>query len=244
VRTLLVPLLAGFVPFELDARLEPGAIGRGLAMGLGATLLCVVWPILRIRAVPPALILRQAVDPTPPPAPRPWLAALPIAAGLAALAFWQAGNPKVAGIFLAASVAALALLAGLARGLMALARRLPRLPSLPWRHGLASLHRPGGQTAGVVVSLGVGVMLVVTVALLERSLGAHIDLERRREAPSFFFVDIQPDQAEAFVRTVSRANAGGAPALTPVVRSRLAAIDGRPIGRERTEGRGRLALHP
>lgn len=238
VRALLVPLLAGFLPFELETRIEPWALGRGLAMGLGATLLCVVWPIMRIRAVPPALILRQPVDPTPARAPRPWLAALPIAAGLAALAFWQAGSPKVAGIFLAASVVALALLAGLARAVMALARRLPRLPSLAWRHGLASLHRPGGQTAGIVVSLGVGVMLVVTVALLERSLGANIDLERRREAPSFFFVDIQPDQAEAFARIVTRANdGGGAPVLTPVVRSRLAAVNGRPIGRERTEGR-------
>jgi putative ABC transport system permease protein len=83
-------------------------------------------------------------------------------------------------------------------------------------------------------------MLVVAVALLEASLSRHLDLERRREAPSFFFVDVQPDQAEAFTRTVREAAGredGTGPRLIPVVRGRLAAIDGRPVARERTEGR-------
>jgi putative ABC transport system permease protein len=238
VQTLLVPMLAGFFPFELSLGVEPWATARGLAMGLGATGLCVLWPLRRIRAIPPNLILRAPVDPTPVRGPRPWLAALPIAAGLVGLTVWQAGSPKVAAIFVVAAVAALGLLAGLARGVMALARRLPRLPSLAWRHGLASLHRPGGQTAGIVVSLGVGVMLVVAVALLERSLSAQIDVERRRETPTFFFVDIQPDQADAFARIVREATGGGlAPELTPIVRSRLAAINGQPVRRERSEGR-------
>src|SRR5262249_13172297 len=158
------------------------------------------------------------------------------AGGLAALAVWQAGSPKVAGVFVVASVVALALLAAVARGVMALARRLPRLPSLAWRHGLPGLHRPGGQTAGIVVALGVG-GVVVAVALLERSLSAQIDLERKREAPTFFFVDIQPDQADGFARALGQAAGGGPPPeLTPVVRSRLIAINGQPVRRERAEG--------
>ncbi len=236
VQALLVPLLAGFVPFELEARLAPWAVARGLGLGILVTLLCVLWPLRQVRAIPPALVLRQPVDATPTRAPRPWLAALGVASGLAALALWQADSPKVGGIFVGASLVAVALLVGIARGVTRLARRLPRLRWLAWRHGLAGLHRPGGQTVGLIVSLGVGVMLVVTVALLERSIGAHIDLERRREAPSFFFVDIQPDQAEAFVRTVSDVAAGTTPALTPVVRARLVAINGRPVGRDRAQG--------
>jgi putative ABC transport system permease protein len=240
VQALLVPLLAGFVPFEIQARLEPWAIVRGLAMGLSVTLLSALWPLGEIRAIPPALILRYPVDPSGPRGRRPWGAALVVLGGLGALALWQAGSPKVGAIFVGATAAALVALAGTARGLTALARRLPRLPDLAWRHGLASLHRPGGQTAGVIVSLGVGVMLITTVALLERSMSRHIDHERRRETPSFFFVDIQPDQANAFVRTVQAASGGAVrPALTPVVRGRLIAIDGQPIVREQVEGRDR-----
>lgn len=240
VQALLVPLLAGFVPFEVEARLEPWAVARGLGTGLLVTLLCVLWPMRQLRAIPPALILRQPVAPGDTAPPRPWLAALPVVGGLVALAIWQAGSPKVGGIFVGASLAALLSLTALGRGVAAGARRLPRLPWLAWRQGVAGLTRPGGHTVGVVVGLGAGVMLIVTVGLLEGSMGRHIDLERRREAPSFFFVDIQPDQVDAFTRTVEGTVDGqgsARPTLLPVVRGRLAAIDGRPVGRGRGEGR-------
>jgi putative ABC transport system permease protein len=237
VQALLIPMLRNFVPFEIEPGLAPGPALRGLATGILVTLLCVLWPLRRLRAISPALVLRQTVDPQPARGPRPWLAALPLVLGLAALAVWQAGSPKVGGIFVGAAAAALGLLAGTAWVLADLARRAPRLPWLAWRHGLASLHRPGGQTTGVVIALGIGVMLVVTVAMLERSMGRFLDLERRQETPSFFFVDIQPDQTEAFVRTVQQVRPGTQPTLVPVVRGRLAAVNGRPVGRERAEGR-------
>ena len=240
VQALLVPLLAGFVPFEVEARFEAWAVLRGLATGLLVTLLCVLWPLARVREIPPASILRQPVEPLPARRRRPWRTGLPIAAGLVALALWQAGSLKIGSIFVGAALVALVGLVALARGLATGARRLPRLPHLAWRQGVAGLYRPGGQTVSVTVSLGVGVMLVVAVALLEASMNRHLDLERRREAPSFFFVDVQPDQADAFARTVREAAGrgdGAGPRLIPVVRGRLAAIDGRRVGRERTEGR-------
>ncbi len=237
VQGLLVPLLAGFVPFEIDAQLSPATIGRGIAMGLLTTLLCALWPLLEIRTVRPALILRYPAEPSRG-GRRPWLPALAIAAGLAGLSLWQAGSLKVGGIFIGASGAAVLLLAAAGRAAMALARRLPRMPQLAVRQGLASLHRPASEATSVVVALGIGVMLVTTVALLERSVSRQLDHERQREAPSFFFVDIQPDQAEAFARTVRAADGAGAPpALTPVVRSRLAAINGRPVTRPPHERR-------
>ena len=119
-----------------------------------------------------------------------------------------------------------------------LARHIPRAPSPAWRYGIGALRRPGGQAARVVVALGAGVMLLVAVALLEQSLDAQIDHEQRREAPSFFFIDIQPDQREGFARLVRDATGGAAPELTPIVRSRLAAIDGEPVTRAMVRARG------
>ena len=121
---------------------------------------------------------------------------LPILAGLSALAVWQVGSLRLGAIFLGAALAALALLFGLSRGLVGLARRLPRTLGLAWRQGLAGLDRPGGHTVRVVMALGVGVMLLVAVALLEASLGRQFAYEQKREAPTFFFVDVQPDQRE------------------------------------------------
>jgi putative ABC transport system permease protein len=212
---------------------------RGVAMGTLTTLLCALWPLLDVRDVRASLVLRREVDDAPPSARRrPWAAAAPLVAGLAALSLWQAGSLKIGGIFLGASVAAVVALWLVARGLVVLARRLPGAPSPAWRHGLGALRRPGGHSARVVVALGAGVMLLVAVALLEENLDAQIDHERRREAPSFFFIDIQPDQRDTFARLVREATGGTAPALTPVVRSRLAAIDGEPVTRAMVQARG------
>lgn len=232
----LVRLLGGVVPFALEARADPWTIVRGLAVGTLATLLVMLWPLLRVRAIRPSRVLRRQVE-APPEARRPWLATAPIALGLGALVVWQAGSWKLGGIFVGAALAALLTLFGVARGLVWLLGALPPLSGPALRHGVTSLRRPGGHTARVIVALGVGVMLLVVVAVLEASLGRQIDHEQRREAPSFFFVDVQPDQRDAFSRTVAATNGGMPPTLTRVVRSRLIAIQGTPLTRELVERR-------
>ena len=239
LQPVLIAALACFVPFTLEARVDIFTIVRGMVMGTLTTLLCALWPLLDVRDVRASLVLRREVDDAAPIARRrPWAAALPLLAGLAALSLWQAGSLKIGAIFLAASLGAVVALWLVARGLVVLARRLPGAPSPAWRHGLGALRRPGGHPARVVVALGAGVMLLVAVALLEQNLDAQIDHEQRRDAPSFFFIDIQPDQREAFARLVRETTGGSAPALTPVVRSRLAAIDGVPVTRAMVVARG------
>jgi putative ABC transport system permease protein len=234
---VLVWALAGVVPFDLDVRPDIATTGRAILMGLLVTLLSGLWPLARLSAVKPSVILRSDVETSLPRARRPWLVAAPIVVGLVALAFWQAGSLKVGAIFVGASVAALVLLAGLGRALTSVGRaaRFARSPVV--RQGLANLQRPGAQAGGVVVALGVGVMLLVAVALLERSLLHQMDHERRREAPSFFFIDVQADQRDRLVAVVERASGGVSPALTAVVRARLSAVDGVPVTRDLVEQR-------
>jgi putative ABC transport system permease protein len=238
VQPLLARMLVGILPFSVEPRADPWTIARGLAMGVLTALLAALWPLLEVRAVRPSLILRRHVDLAAARAGgRPWLVALPIGATLAALSIWQAGSLKAGGIFVAAAVGGLALLLAVARSLTWLSRRAPRRRGFAWRHGLANLDRPGGHTTGVVVALGAGVMLLMATALLEASLGRQIDHERRRDAPSFFFVDVQPDQRDRFVATVAGTGARP-PVLTPIVRGRLAAVDGTPVTRTLVDSRG------
>jgi putative ABC transport system permease protein len=220
----LVPAISPLLPFPVEASVSLRSALAGLAMGTGLTLLFSLWPLLDIRRVPPALILRRDVE-ARLPGRRPWLAGLPIAAGLAALVFWQAGSFTVGGLFLGGLAGALALLGLTAQLVIAGARRLPRLRSLAWRHAVANVHRPGSHAGVVLVSLGVAVMLIVAVALLEQSLRAELADRGPSLAPAFFFIDIQRDQVEPFARLVKDLSRQ-APELTPVVRSRLATING------------------
>jgi putative ABC transport system permease protein len=220
----LVPALSPLLPFAVEASVSLRSVLVGLTMGTGLTILFALWPLLDIRRVPPALILRRDVE-TRLPGRRPWLAGIPIVAGLAALALWQAGSFKVGGLFVGGLVAALLLLGLTARLVIAGARRLPRLHSLAWRQAVANVHRPGSHAGVVLVSLGLAVMLIVTVALLEQSLRAELNDRGPERSPAFFFIDIQPDQVGPFRRLVTDL-ARHAPELTPVVRSRLATING------------------
>jgi putative ABC transport system permease protein len=226
VQPLLAPTLTRLLPIELTLAWSPRSILSGLAMGVGVTLLYALWPLLQIRHVPPALILRAEVEPRLR-GRRPWAAAVPIAAGLAGLALWQADSWTIGALFAGGLAAALLLLALGARGVIALARRV-RWRAPAWRQGAANLHRPGSHAGPVLVSLGLAVMLVVSIALLDRSLRAQLVERAPGRTPAFFFIDIQTDQAEPFARVVA-AQGAGAPELTPVVRSRLAAVNGVPI---------------
>ena len=237
VQLALGPLLQPFVPFELEARAAPGAVATGLLAGCLATLLFALWPLLSARTVPPAILLRHPVDAGSVRPRRPWATAITVAAGLALLTLWQAGPLRIGSVFLGAAGGALGLLVLAAWATRRLAGRLPRPRSLAWRQGLGALTRPGSQTVGITVALGIGVTLLTAVALLERGLMRQLDLERRREAPSFFFVDVQPDQADAFRQTIAAVPGAAPPTLVPVVRARLVAINGEPIARERWAGR-------
>src|SRR6185437_4781038 len=104
LQPLLTPFLIRLLPIALDGGISPLAILRGLAMGVGVTLLFALWPLLEIRRVPPALILRHEVEPRLL-GRRPWGAAVPIAAGLAALALWQPAPGRSARCSRAASPA-------------------------------------------------------------------------------------------------------------------------------------------
>ena len=231
MQPVLVRALQPFAPFALEPTWDGWTVGRGLLMGTLTALLCALWPLLAVREVPPSLILRRGLEAAAWRAPRPWGAALPIVAGLAALALWQAGSFKLGAIFVGAALAALVVLAALSRGLILLVRCLPPRGGLAWRQGLAGLRRPGGHAVQVVLALGTGAMLLVSIALLEASLRRQIAFESKRAAPSFFFVDVQPDQREPFGRLVTAASLGVAPVLTPIVRGRLTAIGGTPVTR-------------
>src|SRR4029077_15161000 len=92
-----------------------------------------------------------------------------------------------------------ALLAGLlvlsARTLIAAIARLPRkrLPPVLW-HGAAALTLPGARATSSIVALGMGTLVVLSIALIENALGQELQTALPRDAPSLFLLDIQPDQ--------------------------------------------------
>ena len=89
-----------------------------------------------------------------------------------------------------------------------LVRRTPReFASLWLRHGLAALARPGAAAGSAIVALGLGVLVVLSMSLVERRLAGQLSAEIPANAPSAFLVDIQPDQWPGVQRILRQAGA-------------------------------------
>ncbi len=91
---------------------------------------------------------------------------------------------------------------------------------------VANIHRPGALTATVVLSLGLGIALLVTVIEIDGNLRRQFTAELPAKAPSFYFLDIPADQAarfDAFVRTRAP---GAKLEEVPMLRGRIVSANG------------------
>src|SRR5262249_8527618 len=148
-----------------------------------------------------------------------------------------------AGWFLAGVAGVLIVLRIIAAGLRFALRRLPRPNNAGVRLALANLTRPGAGTSGIVVALGLGLTLLAAVTLIDRTIQARVVDSLPEKAPTFFFVDIQPDQAEAFDKTIARFRTATDYKRTPMIRGRITALNGVPSSKAKVDAGARWALN-
>jgi len=160
-----------------------------------------------------------------------WASIAVIVAGLAGIATALSDSWLIGRWFAAGLVATLVVILGLSaltlRGLRAfLGKTRLHLPSAV-RHGLANLYRPGNQSAAVLAALGVGVMLILTVFLMQSAVVHEMHSEVAPGTPNVFLVDIAPDEI-AGVKAMLKKQPGveGDVETIPVISSRMLSIDG------------------
>jgi putative ABC transport system permease protein len=226
----IVPVLAGdLLPIAPAHPLRPLAALRGLLLGVGVALLFSLPAILGVRRVPPSRVLRHDAEPLPPSRVASGIAWSLLLAGICLMAVLQSGSWLRGAQFTAGMVLAAGMLA-LAATLMArVIGRLPRNFSRVWvRHGLAALSRPGAGTLGALVALGLGVLVVLSMYLVQNGLADQLLAELPSDAPTAYLVDVQPDQWRGVRGLLDREGASAVDSV-PVVMARLLAIDGRPV---------------
>ncbi|MFO1060932.1 MAG: ABC transporter permease [Dongiaceae bacterium] len=232
----LAGLLDAALPVRLRLALYPMPLALAAGFGLLTALAFSLPALRRAGTVAPVRLFRGAVDLTTGPAAeradwRGLLWALPPVAGLAALTVAGTGDWRMSAGFAGVALAALALFRGAAWGVAAAARRLNRpgrVRSAMLRLALANLYRPGAATGSAVLSLGIGLTVLVAIAVIEGDLSREISETLPKAAPSFYFLDIQPGQAAAFDAAVAGVPGAGALARVPMLRGRITAVAGVP----------------
>ena len=231
---LLDALFSADLPLPLNPTLAPGELALAAAYGLITAFAFAITPLGRAHDVPVSGLFRDTVDParvSPRWRYRIWLAVS--LAALVGLSVATAFDRRVALIFIAAAAIAFGLLHGVALGLMALARRLPH-PRWPApRMALANLHRPGALTPAIVLSLGLGVTLLVTLSLIDANVRRTISATLPARAPNLFFLDIPSRDAAQFREFLARAAPNGKVEDVPMMRGRIVALNGVPASKIR-----------
>ena len=247
--------LGGLIPVTVMSTVTFLPLVKGVMLGVATTLLFTVWPLLTIRMVPPALVFRREVETDSVSryhtmfGKRLWVAmvtfwrdrqrlltSLVIGAGLMLLAIWQARSVTLGMVFLLAFAAAMVILQCGVWLLLKGLRGLPRPRSFVMAQAVGRVQGPGNYTVGMAVSMGIGVMVMVTVVLVKASLLSAIEDRIPDDAPTFFFIDIQPDQKDQFEQIIHTQAPTAAYTLTPVVRSRIHAINGKRLNPEEHTG--------
>ncbi|GAA0576993.1 ABC transporter permease [Caenispirillum bisanense] len=245
-----VPFLAaGFLrdllPVEARTALYAGPLLQAAGFGILTALVFALWPLSRARRVLAAALFRTVVAvPRGRPHGADLAALLVLAAALAALTVVTAENRGLAAWFVVGSVVTLGLFRLAASGVQALARQ--RAPGSRGRPGLrlalANLHRPGAPTASVVLSLGLGLTVLVAVAQIESNLTRQINESLPQEAPSFFFIDIQPDQMEPFRRVVEGVEGARILQSADMIRGSIVRLRGEPVNEASVDPEVRWAV--
>lgn len=238
----VVPLVTGLLgealPLPAHSGLFPKALASAAGFGVLSALVFTLWPLARARMTAPTALFRRLAVPVGGRPDAATLAVLALAAAaLAALTVLGAGNRPLAAWFVGAAMATLAafrLLAwGVARGAALLSGRHGRAVGPAWRLALANLHRPGSAVVGMVLSLGLGLTVLVTIALVEGNLADQFGERLPLQAPSFYFIDVQPDQVAALDEAVRRVDPGASLEKAAMVRGRISSIRGVPVGQAR-----------
>ena len=103
--------------------------------------------------------------------------------------------------------------------------RIPRLgPRL--RMAVSNLHRPGNATADIVLSLGIGLTVLVAVALVEGNLRRSIAESLPEDAPAFFFVGVEADRIERLADVVEGIDGTDRFQSVPFLRGRIVRVNG------------------
>ena len=223
-------LLSGLLPISVPLGIYPQPLLIAALFGYLATLAFTIWPLGRARDVRAGQLFRALIVP-PQGWPKPTYIVLTVLTALilSALAFAVTKDPRLASWFLIGVLGVL-LAFGAGTGLLLQqVRRLPRSRYPVLRLAIANLHRPGSPTSGIVLSLGLGLTVMVTIALLQASLSQQIDRQMPKQAPSYFFIDIQPYQAQAFSDLVAGMDGVIRTERTPMVRGRIVRIAGTPV---------------
>jgi putative ABC transport system permease protein len=230
IQLALPRVLGDFIPFTFEFHTSWWAVTRAMTVGFVICLLFALLPLLAVRRVSPLAAIRVSFgSQNGQRDPLRWLVAGALAAGIVGFALTQGRDWRVGLGFAGGLGVVFALLAATAKGLVVATRRFtPATLPFTVRQGLANLHRPNNRTLLLLLSLGLGTFLMVSLFLVQQTLLTQLISSDSKTQPNSILFDIQADQREGVSNLVHSLKL---PILdeAPIVTMRLMSLKGRAV---------------
>jgi putative ABC transport system permease protein len=215
------------LPLPVEPALHIDELALSLVYGLLTALAFGLWPLGRVHDVPVAALFRETVSGVwHRPRWRYLLSMTGVVAFLIAVIVGLSYDKRVAAIFVVSAIAVFVLLRAVAAALMALARRLPRSQITMLRLAVTNIHRPGALTPSVVMSLGLGLAVLVTITQIDGNLRRQFMAALPEHAPSFYFIDIPSTEADRFTAFLKQTAPESTVEEVPMLRGRIVSARG------------------
>ena len=220
----------GFLQESIRPVLTAQVMLEGILLGLVVVLLFTFLPLDRLKDIKPIIIFRKDTLTVRPGIMRA-IMLLGAAVLFVGLVIWQIDQIKTGIYFTLAVLALVAVMSVFTHVLLYGFRRLP-LSSLMVRQALKGLFRPRNATRTIIMTLAAALAVVFSIYLIEENLDAAFVQSYPADTPNAFFLDIQPGQLSGLKRLV-----GPGARYYPIIRARVAAVNGERIDRDKERSR-------
>ena len=237
---LLAAILGSLVGFGAQAWLVKALSGLlrgdlpppGLApLGIGFLTAIVVLggfalpPLLQLSRTPALRVLRRDIG---PPQPLVVLAFGPAVISIAFLIYWVLRDQRTAIAFVLGLSAFIVVVALAGWLLVKLTTRFRGGVGVSWRYGIANLGRRRTESVVQLTAFALGIMMLLLLAVVRNDLLNDWRRSLPADTPNFFFINIPPDEHQAFTTFLQERGAQHARAR-PMVRARMTHINGKPV---------------
>lgn len=223
-----ITALQDVLPLPPNYSIQWSPLALGAVYGLLTALAFAIWPLGVAREIPATDLFRSAGGGGFKVWPRfSYLVALAICiVSLIGLAIFLSDNKFVAAVFVTAIGCAFVLLRLVSMLIQKIAKVAPKAKSTELRMAIANIHRQGSITPSVVLSLGLGLALLVSLALIDGNLREQISGNIPERAPDFFFVDIQNTEQQEFETLLKKLSPDAKVFSVPMLRGRITNLKG------------------
>jgi len=182
-------------------------------------------PLLQLSRVPPARVLRRNIEPPPLRYIVVYGAAMLAVGGML---LYMVRDLRLVGYVLVGVVGSVIVLYAAGWLLVKSLGGLRGSVGVAWRYGMANVVRRGRESIVQVVAFGLGLMVLLHLTVVRHDLLDDWRNGLPEHAPNQFLINIRPEQVPE-LSTFFTANHIAVPIFVPMVRARLADINGEPV---------------